>query len=49
MEIIIGYFVKAIKAILTALGVEFDASGLEAIFGEIKDFEPKTEKDSFDL
>ena len=49
MEIIIGYFVKAIKAILTALGVEFDASGLEAIFGEIKEFKPETEKGSIDV
>ena len=49
MEIIIGYYVKAIKAILTALGVEFDASGLEDIFGEIKEFDPETKPGSIDM
>lgn len=52
MEIIIKYFVDAIKAILTLFGVELDetfTSNLESMVGGLKDFKPETESGSVSL
>ena len=52
MEIIITYFVNAIKAILKYFGFEMDAeteSNLDSMFGGLKDFAPETEKGSLDM
>ena len=52
MDIIIGYFVAAIKAILTLFGVEIDeefASNLESMVGGLESFKPETEEGSVSL
>lgn len=52
MEIIIEYFVAAIKALLTLFGVEIDekfADNTESMVGGLKGFDPETEEGSVSL
>ena len=52
MDIIIGYFVAAIKAVLGLFGIAADEefiSNLESMFGGLKDFAPVTPEGSIDM